>query len=200
MFGACYTTGMSTAPRLDALTVDEYLAGESRAERKHEFVDGVIYSMVGGSNAHAIIATNITGLLHAQLRGSRCRVFNSDAKVRIRRGSSTRFYYPDASVICTPNRPQDTFNDHPVVVIEVLSESTRRTDENEKRDAYLSIDSLLVYVLVEQETAAVVVHRRTEIGFSREVWSGVDATIPLPEIGCSLPLAEIYLGVGLPPS
>jgi Uma2 family endonuclease len=75
------------------------------------------------------------------------------------------------------------------------SRSTRRIDEGEKLDAYLAIPSLCVYALVEQEAAAVVVYRRTEQGFVREVYQGWDASVPLPEIEVDLPLAEINEGV-----
>ena len=95
---------MSTAARLRPVPVDAYLDGESRSERKHEYIDGVVYAMVGASNSHNTIATNVTGLLHSQLRGKTCRVFNADAKVRVRLPSGTRFYYPDASVVCQPNQ------------------------------------------------------------------------------------------------
>jgi Uma2 family endonuclease len=188
---------MSTASRLRPVPVDEYLDGETRSERKHEFIDGIVYAMVGASNSHNTIATNVTGLLHSQLRGKTCRVFNADAKVRVRLPSGTRFYYPDASVVCQPNRPEDTFNDAPVVIIEVLSESTRRTDEHEKREAYAAIDSLLVYVLLEQDSAAAVVYRRGDAGFTREVFVGPDAVIPLTEVDCELRLADVYANVSL---
>lgn len=188
---------MSTAPRLRPISVDEYLDGESRAERKHEYIDGVVYAMVGASNSHNLVATNVTGLFHSQLRGKNCRVFNADAKVRVRLPSGTRFYYPDASVVCQPNQPGDTFNDAPVVIIEVLSESTRRTDEHEKREAYAAIDSLLVCMLLEQDTAAAVVYRRGDAGFAREVFVGPEAVIPLTEVGCELRLADVYANVAL---
>ena len=195
---AWYTAPMSTAPRVRPVSVEEYLAGESHAERKHEYIDGVVYAMVGATNSHNTIATNVTGLLHAQLRGKACRVFNADAKVRVRLPSGTRFYYPDASVVCQPNPPGDSFNDTPVVIVEVLSESTRRVDEHEKREAYAAIDTLLVYVLFEQDTAAAVVYRRGDAGFAREVFLGRGAVIPLAEVGCELRLADVYANVALP--
>jgi Uma2 family endonuclease len=108
---------MSTAARMRPTPVADYLAGESCAERKHEYVEGVVYAMMGATNTHNRISTNVIGLLHAQLRGGRCEVFNADAKVRVRLPSGTRFYYPDASVVCQPNRPEDTFNDAPVVIV-----------------------------------------------------------------------------------
>ena len=169
------------------------------AKRKHEYVDGVVYAMVGATNAHNRIATNGTVALGTQLRGKSCQVFNSDTKVRIRLAHGTRFYYPDVSVVCRPNPLGDTFHDAPVAIIEVISESTRRTDEYEKREAYLSIDSLYVYILVEPSVAAALVYRRGDSGFQREAYVGLEAVIPLSEIQCELRLAELYENVEFPP-
>jgi len=183
---------MSSAPDYQPIAVRDYLAGELTARRKHEYVDGNVYAMVGATNAHNRIATNATGMLYTQLRRHRCQVFNSDTKVRVRLAHSTRFYYPDLSVVCQPNPPGDTFHDAPVVIVEVVSESTRRTDEYEKREAYLTIDSLCVYILVEQSAASALVYRRGDSGFERETHIGLDAVIPLAEIECNLPLADLY--------
>ncbi len=183
---------MSSAPDYQPISVRDYLAGELAAKRKHEYVDGNVYAMVGAINAHNRIATNATGVLGSQLRGRRCQVFNSDTKVRVRLPLGTRFYYPDLSVVCQPNPPGDTFHDAPVVILEVVSESTRRTDEYEKREAYLSIDSLCVYVLVEQSAASALVYRRSDSGFERETYIGLDVVIALSEIECDLPLADLY--------
>ena len=116
--------------------------------------------------------------LGSRLRGRRCRPFNSDTKIRIRLPSHVRFYYPDASVVCHQNPPDDSFQDEPVVIVEVLSRATRRIDDGEKKDAYLTIPTLAVYLLIEQETAAVVAYRRTEKGFVREVYEGRDGNSP----------------------
>ncbi len=190
---------MSTASQFQPISVRDYLAGEQIAKRKHEYVDGVVYAMAGGTVQHSRIASNATGTLHAQLRGHKCEAFNSDMKVRVRLRRGTRFYYPDVSVVCPPNAESDSFHDTPVVIVEVISESTRRTDKCEKSEAHLSIDSLCVYVLVEQASAAVLVYRRGDRGFDREVYTGLDAIIPLPEIECELALAELYQNVEFVP-
>lgn len=186
---------MSSAPHYQPIQVHDYLLGELKAKRKHEFVDGLVYAMAGGTVTHNRIASHATGLLFSQLRGHRCEVFNSDMKIRIRRGRDTRFYYPDTSVVCTPNPPSDSFHDAPVVIVEVVSESTRRVDEYEKREAYLSIDSLCVYILIEQSSAAALVYRRADSGFECESYVGMDTIIPLPEIECQLALADLYQNV-----
>lgn len=190
---------MSTARHFQPVSVGDYLAGEEIARRKHEYVDGTVYAMVGGTVAHSLIASNATGMLHAQLRGRDCQVFNSDIKIRIRQDRGTRFYYPDVSVVCEPNPPGDLYHDAPVVIVEVLSDSTRRLDEYEKREAYLSIGSLRLYVLVEQSMAAALVYRRVGNGFERETYAGLSAVIPLPEIDCRLALADLYEHVEFPP-
>jgi Uma2 family endonuclease len=133
------------------------------------------------------------------LRGRPCRAYNSDTKIRLHLPHQVRFYYPDASVVCRPNPPDDSVQDEPAVLLEVLSRRTRRTDEGEKRDAYVTIPSLGAYLLVEQETPTVVVFRRTEQGFVREIYQGPEAVIPLPEVDAELPLAEVYDGVTFAP-
>ncbi len=190
---------MSRAKKLNLVAVEDYLAGELLSPVKHEYLGGVVYAMAGARNLHNAIATNIIGGLHARLRGQPCRPFNSDTKIRVQLPTHFRFYYPDASVVCRPNPPTDSYQDEPVVLFEVLSRRTRRIDEGEKKDAYLTIPSLGVYVLIEQDTAAVVAFRRTEGGFVREVYQGIDAVLPLAEIGIDLPLAEIYEAVEFAP-
>jgi Uma2 family endonuclease len=190
---------MTAAIKLNLISVEDYLAGELVSKIKHEYLAGVVYAMAGGRNVHNSIAGNAFAALHSRLRGRKCRPFNSDTKIRVRLPSHLRFYYPDALVVCRPNPPDDSYQDDPAVIVEVLSQSTRRTDEGEKKDAYLTIPSLAAYILVEQESAAVVVHRRTDQGFVREVYEGRSAIIPLAEIEADLPLAEIYEGVEFSP-
>jgi len=184
---------MTAMPQPNLVTVADYLSGESTADVKHEYLGGTIHAMAGASNQHNTIALNAQFLLLSQLRNKPCQPFNSDTKVRIELSDHTRFYYPDAMVVCHPNPPTDHFQDLPVVVIEVLSESTRRIDMGEKRDAYLSIPSLKLLLLIEPDVPLVIIRRRrTEGGFSEECYSGLDAVIPLPEIDASLPLSGLY--------
>jgi len=179
--------------------MEEYLAGELASPIKHEYLDGVIYARAGAQNVHNLIATNTLVALGARLRGKRCRPYNSDTKIRLRLPTQVRFYYPDLSVICRPNPQSDSFQDEPAVLFEVLSKKTRRIDEGEKKDAYLTIPSLCAYVLVETETPAVMAFRRTEKGFVREVYEGLEAVVPLGEIDIDLPLTEVYDAVEFAP-
>lgn len=190
---------MSAAARRHLVSVEEYLAGELQSPVKHEYVGGVIYAMAGAPNRHNRVAMNTLGTLFVRLRGRPCQPQTSDTKIRIRLPTQTCFYYPDASVVCQPNPDTDTFQDSPAVIAEVLSQTTRRIDEGEKKDAYLTIPSLSVYLLIEQDTPRVTVFRRTNQGFVREVFHGLDAVIPLREIDCELPLADIYANVEFTP-
>ena len=177
------------------VTAEEYLAGEEGSAQKHEYLAGIVYAMAGGTLAHSAIATNLIVALGAQLRGHRCRPFNSDAKLRIRLADQTRFYYPDAQVVCRSNPPGDHFQDEPVIVFEVVSESTRRIDEVEKRAAYLSIPTLTAFVLIEQDRPAATVWRRIGQGFVREDYAGPDAVLTFGEIGARLTLGELREGL-----
>jgi Uma2 family endonuclease len=155
--------------------------------------------MAGARNLHNRIATNTLVSLGGRLQGKPCQPFNSDTKIRIRLATQTRYYYPDVSIVCRPNPPDDSFQDEPAVIVEVLSRRTRRIDEGEKKDAYLSIPSLDVYMLIEQDAPLVTVFRRTEVGFVREVYEGIDAVIPLAEVDIVLPLADVYAAVEFVP-
>jgi Uma2 family endonuclease len=190
---------MSTARKLNLMSVEEYLAAELASPVKHEYLGGVVYAMAGARNAHNKIAGNVFGSLWGRLRGQPCQPFNSDTKVRVPLTRQVRFYYPDTSVICRPNPDGDSFQEEPAAIFEVLSRKTRRIDDGEKKDAYLTLPSLSVYVLVEQESPALVAWRRTREGFVREVYEGVGAVLPLGEIGTELPLAEVYAGVAFTP-
>jgi Uma2 family endonuclease len=181
------------------ISIEDYLAGELVSPVKHEYLGGSVYAMAGARTAHNIIAGNIFGQLHARLRGRPCQPFNSDMKIRVCLPTHARFYYADTSVVCRPEPLPDSFQDEPVVLVEVVSRATRRTDEGEKKEAYQTIASLGVYLIVEQESAKVVAYRRTEGGFIPEVYDGLATVLPLPKIGTELSLAEIYERVRFSP-
>lgn len=159
-----------TVNTLNLNSIEDYLADELETPIKHEFVDGRVYPLLDFTNQHNVIAGNLLGALHGSLGRGPYRTFGSQSRIRIRMLTQTRIYYPDCSVIQRQNAQDDYFQDDPVVVFEVIAPSTRRTDEVEKKEAYLSIPSLLAYALVEQESAQVVVYRRTETGFEAEVF------------------------------
>ena len=191
---------MTALKKPDFITVSEYLAGEEISDTKHEYLDGTVHAMAGATLQHNDIAGNCFAFLHGQLRGKPCQPYNSDTKVRIVFPNRTRFYYPDTMVVCQSNPRTDHFQNQPVVIIEVLSDSTRRTDIGEKCAAYLTIPSLKVLLFVEPDAPSVTLHRRQPDGeFGIELHSGIEAVIPLPEIEASLPLADVYERVEFTP-
>ncbi len=195
---------MTPAEPMPLLSVEEYLAAETDGEVRHEYLGGYLYAMAGAKTIHNRIAMSMLGALHTQLRGQPCEPFNSDMKVCVQLASHTRFYYPDGMVVCSPNGPDDPFQDQPVVIAEVISESTRRTDEGEKREAYLSIPSLQVYLLIETGQPRVVAYRRVAEAadstdqFRSEVYAGLEEVVPLDEISAELALSDLYERVKFP--
>jgi Uma2 family endonuclease len=123
---------MTAAPKLELISIDDYLVGELVAPIKHEYLGGFVYATAGARNVHNLIAGNIFAALHERLRGNKCRPYNSDTKIRVRLPMQVRFYYPDASVVCQPNPQDDSYQDALEVIVEVLSRVTRRIDEGEK--------------------------------------------------------------------
>ncbi|TWT97908.1 hypothetical protein Pla108_20620 [Botrimarina colliarenosi] len=194
---------MTAAERLPLVSVEDYLAAELASEVRHEYVGGYVHAMAGGKTAHNRVKGNVFASLHKRLQGKPCEPFDSDMKVRFYSAGLPRFYYPDAMVVCEPNDPDSVYQDRPAVAVEVLSESTRRLDELEKRDGYLTIPSLQAYLLVEPDAAKITVYRRRTEGlgveaFDAELYTGLDAVVPLSEIEVELPLAEVYERVELP--
>jgi Uma2 family endonuclease len=185
---------MNSATKLILTSVHDYLAAKSDSPPWYEYVNGLIFQRPDECNRHHLIAGNIFGAIAARLRRKGWHAWSSATVVRIECADEVRFYHPDVSVIADAH-----WHDEPTAIFEVLSENTYRVDMVEKKDAYLTIPSLQVYVLVEQETAAVIVFRRAGDDFIREVRHGLDAVLPLPEIEIELPLAEIYDGVEFTP-
>ncbi len=176
------------------LSPEEYLAIERKAEYKSEYVDGVMYAMAGGSERHNLITANIIIALGVQLRNRPCRVYPSDLKVRV--PNSKRFFYPAVSVVCGETRFADDERDvvlNPMLVVEVLSESTAAYDRGKKFLAYQQIDSLQEYLRIWQEEEMVEHYVRQ----SNDTWLytkavGLAATIILPSIACEVTLRDIY--------
>ena len=179
---------MTAAKPLELVAVKDYLARELVSEVKHEYSAGYVYALAGAPNVHNRVATNWLLAIGQRLR----EPFNSDTKVRIKFPTHTRFYYPDGIVVCEPNPPDASYQDRPVVIAEVVSDATRRIDEGEKREAYLTIPTLAAYLIIETARPRVAFHRRTESGFIAEAYEGTAAVILLDAIDAELPLAELY--------
>jgi len=185
------------------LTFDEYLAIERKAERKSEFHDGVAVALAGTSPVHNRLVGNLWAALLSRLRSGPCVAYASD--VRVHAARRRRSFYPDVFVVCGPHEFHDTLKDtvlNPVVIIEVLSDSTEAFDRGEKFEHYQSIESLREYVLVSQKTAKVERYSRQPFPkWSYELVPGEVASLRLSSIDVEIPLAEIYEAIdGLEPS
>lgn len=144
-------------------TPAEYLEWEEQQEFRHEFVDGEVYAMTGGTVNHSEIAVNFSTILRNHLRGSGCRVLNSDVKVQTL--ASNSYCYPDISVTCDArDRTASKFISHPCLIVEVLSPSTEAYDRGDKFALYRRSTSLQEYVLVSTNQMRLDVYQRNERG------------------------------------
>jgi Uma2 family endonuclease len=180
------------------LSEAEYLALEEQSQVRHEFVNGQVYAMAGGSQRHNRISGNVYIALSLGLRGKPCQVFISDVRLKVSHDNA--YYYPDVMVACGAAEriagDEKSLSD-PVLVVEVLSPSTESTDRREKLAAYRRLPSLLEYVLVDQDSQQVEIYRRVgDIGW---VYLGFEAgeTVELKSVGLSVPIAEWYEGTDL---
>jgi Uma2 family endonuclease len=184
-------------------TPEEYLRLEREATERHQYFQGEIFAMAGGSPEHSVIISNVNGGLWSRLKGSPCRVYDSNLRVRIPKTSL--YTYPDVTVVCGPLQldPLDTRGEtvlNAALIVEVLSPTTEAYDRVGKFDNYQSIESLREYVLVSQNVARVEAYLRRPDGawlYTRA--AGTDAEIRLHSLEITLPLAELYAGVTFPP-
>jgi Uma2 family endonuclease len=145
------------------LTPEEYLQFEEKSPIKHEYIDGQIYAMAGTTDIHNIIGLNFTFIIRNHLRGSDCRVYFADVKVRLEKRN--HFYYPDILVTCDDrDRETATYKSFPKLIIEVLSDSTEAFDRGDKFNDYQTLESLQEYVLVNSKHQRVETFRRGEEG------------------------------------
>ncbi len=175
------------------LTYAEYVAAEARSAVRHEFLDGCVYAMAGGTPEHAALAAALAGELRAALRSKPCRVFSSDLRVRVQATGLTT--YPDLSVACgkletAPDDPHALIN--PVVLVEVLSESTEAYDRGAKAAHYRRINSLAEYVLVSQSEPLIEVHRRNERGHFELIEARAGEHAELASLGVRISVDAVY--------
>jgi len=174
-------------------TFAEYIAHEESTNAKHEYVDGQIYAMAGGSPEHSALIASVATQLANQVRGGRCRVHSSDLRIRvIATGLAT---YPDVTVVCGPweRDPENARTVvNPVVVVEVLSPSTQAYDRGEKLEQYMLLPSLRAAVLVAQDRRELEVWSREDAGAWARVLVISGQSAKLPAIGCTLDVDALY--------
>ncbi len=183
---------MSTKPKT-LITAQEYLALEREADYKSEYYKGEVFAFAGASMQHNLIAVNLLGTLHRQLRDRACTAFSSDMRITI--PQTPHYAYADVVVVCGSPQTDDAFNDNllnPIVIIEVLSPSTERYDRGKKFESYQRLASLMEYVLVAQDIPRVEQFlRQPDDRWLYSDTSG-EGIINLVSIDCSLSLKDIY--------
>ncbi|MCY3866940.1 MAG: Uma2 family endonuclease [Chloroflexi bacterium] len=184
------------AIEIQQLTVEQYLALEAESEIKHEYIDGEIFPMPGGTLNHDTVIMNLTGALFPQLIGSDCRLHTSHMRVGL---SPTRYVYPDLTAVCgeaeTDHGTTTLLN--PVVVVEVTSPSSIERDRVRKVELYGDIPSVQGYLILDQERVFAEWHTRSESGWHLRQFSDLTDEIALEPLGCVLRLADVYRSVNL---
>jgi Uma2 family endonuclease len=174
------------------MTIAQFLAWEERQELCYEFDGFEPVAMTGGTDMHEAIGGTLRALLRERLLGSPCRVRGPTLKIEVQ----GRIRYPDAFIYCGAVAPDETVIREPVVVFEVLSPSTSRTDRIEKLREYQATDSIQRYVILEQDSIAATVFTRQGPAWDARALT-VDDVLRMPEIGIEVPLAAIYADTGL---
>ena len=185
---------MTPNPIPNMMSPAEFLAFERAADERHEYHNGEIVAMSGAKRNHNKVSTNISGLLWQHLKGKDCENYSNDMRVWVPK--SRLYTYPDIVVVCgEPEFIDDEFDTliNPVLIIEILSDSTESYDRGEKFQSYRSIPTLKEYILVAQYRPQIEKYVKHGDGF----WmlseaSGLDGSITLESIDCPLSLADVY--------
>lgn len=177
-------------------TIPEYIALEASTGIKHEYRDGVVQAMAGGTPEHARVSSQIGGALVAHLRGKPCKPFSSDLKIK----AGERIFYPDVSVLCPPVQRDPALPDAVLnarVIFEVISDTTEHYDRGEKFSFYRLNSEMTDYVLVSPVRVYAEHYTRIEGDRWNLEFLGTGSTLKLPSIGCELALDEFYEGLEL---
>lgn len=186
---------MSAKTKPKYVSPEEYLTAERESLEKHEYFDGEIFQMAGASDEHNTISGNIFASLHQQLKKRPCKAYQSDMRVYI--PATGLFTYPDAMVVCgksqfLPDAHLDTLT-NPILIVEVLSDSTEGYDKGAKFDNYRSLESLREYVLVAQNAKKIMRYTKQDNGsWVLMDFIGDKTEIELSSIECSLTMEDVY--------
>ncbi len=187
---------MASQPK-HSVTVEEYLAAEAASLDRHEYLDGEVFAMAGASPRHSLISVNLSSALNLQLADSNCNVRNGD--MRLRTSPAGLYSYADVVISCAPEKFDGDTLLNPVVIIEVLSQSTGNYDRSLKFERYRQIPSFREYLVVAQDRVYIEHHVRSDSSGQtswtlREFTSG-DDVISLESVPVKLPCSAIYAKV-----
>jgi Uma2 family endonuclease len=175
-------------------TFEDYLVLEETSTVKHEFSDGYVWAMAGGTPDHGALAANVIALLASQLRERPCRIFTSDVRIRVKAtGLAT---YPDVSVVCgkqqsDPDDPKGNTLINPSLIVEVLSPSTEDYDRGEKLSHYQQLPGLREVLIASHREPKLTVYRREGADWTARV-AGPGESLPLASIGGVIAVDEVY--------
>jgi len=177
------------------LSEEEYLKGELSSEIRHEYIDGYVFAMSGGSKNHNLISKSISRGFDNSLikKKSSCRTFSENMKVK---GSeeTIKYFYPDVLVTCDPDdNESEYYIDSPVIIVEVLSQSTRKYDLTTKKLYYFNIPTFREYVVIEQNFCQIEVFRKSDDWRSSVYFLGDE--IKFESIDVTLSVEDIYYQV-----
>jgi Uma2 family endonuclease len=182
------------------MSESEYLDFERNSEFKHEYINSEIFAMAGASDEHNLIVASLIIAIGSQLRGSNCKIYPSDMRVKIEATGS--YLYPDILVLCGEKKfAAGSFDTllNPTLIIEVLSPSTEAYDRGKKFADYRKIPSLQEYILISQDKASVERYSRGGAGeWTLIEFEGLDAKLELSSIGSTLALADVYEQISFP--
>lgn len=185
---------MRNQQKLSKLTPEQYLTFEAAEKQRHEYVDGQVFAMTGGSAAHNVIALNIATSLRSKLQGKGCTIYISDMKFRIEELNC--FYYPDLMIDCGAFDKKSVYTKTPSIIFEVLSRSTASTDRREKLVAYRHVLSVTHYVIVHQTSKRLELFRKIDDEWSIQViGSSESLELEICEDTITISMDEIYADI-----
>jgi Uma2 family endonuclease len=181
---------MSLAKLKSKVSIEDYLEGEEAGEVRHEFIYGEVYAMAGTSDRHNRIAGNLFSKIDSHLGASKCETFIENIKLR---ADELTFYYPDIMVACDESPESIYYRKEPILLVEVLSPSSVRTDRHEKLSIYKGIPSLQEYLIVWQNKIYVEIYRRQkDDSWITEIYDEANAELTFNSIELTLSLEEVY--------
>jgi Uma2 family endonuclease len=194
---SCHNTSTIAANPKPRLTEEEYLTQERKAEFKSEYLNGEVFAMAGGTLRHARLITNFARILGNQLVESSCEVITQDMRVQVSPGGL--YTYPNILAFCGPPSFLDETEDtllNPILIAEVLSDSTRNYDLGGKFDLYRLVPTLREYVTVEHSAIHIITRQRQEDGsWLLRDYTDFGGNLPLSSVSITIPIAEIYRNV-----
>lgn len=196
---------MGVADQQLKFSLDDFMHWEAEQSERHEYINGEVFAMTGARDGHNTIALNIASALRTALRGSPCRAFIADMKLRI--DAADAAFYPDVMVTCDARdrmAATDLAKQHPVLIVEVLSESTSAYDRGLKFELYRNIDTLREYLLVEQDRRHADLFRREDDAAGKARWvlyaSGAADDVVLESVGVLLSMDTLFEDVAFAPA